>query len=239
MWICMCLRRCAFWRKALAQASHLKGFSPVWVRRCTLMLLLFKKPRLQMLHRCTGFSLPPSDVVMTVVILLLDVLEGEPPLELVRWFLVEGPEACVLCAPEALWLVWCPCDPPGAPPAMTSSRSWWWLVLLTAVLRRAVGKLLEWQLPSGSGPIDCCCCSDVVTWFRDWNVVCGSCCSSLDAAAAIEHDTKLVLLVLPDGPAWSLPAVKRRCNSGMSMDEDSLFFTNELLLLLLLLVDGS
>lgn len=58
LWICWCLIRWAFWRNAFEHTSQRNGFSPVCVRRCTLMLLLLRKPRLQMLHRCTGFSLP-------------------------------------------------------------------------------------------------------------------------------------------------------------------------------------
>lgn len=35
-------------------------------RKWTLMLLLFKNPRLQMLHRCTGFSLPKRSLISFV-----------------------------------------------------------------------------------------------------------------------------------------------------------------------------
>lgn len=56
--ICWCFSRCAFCLNALAQVSHLNGFSPVCVLRCTLMFDLFRNPLLQMLHLCTGFSLP-------------------------------------------------------------------------------------------------------------------------------------------------------------------------------------
>lgn len=68
------------------------------------MLLLFKKPRLQMLQRCTGFSLPPSDVtVMTVVIFAL--LDDEEDLEVDE----ELPLLALLrCLPEAaLWDLLC------------------------------------------------------------------------------------------------------------------------------------
>lgn len=51
--------RCAFCLKALPHTSHLNGFSPVCVLKCTLILLLFRNPLLQMEHLCTGFSLPP------------------------------------------------------------------------------------------------------------------------------------------------------------------------------------
>lgn len=51
----MCFSRCAFCRKALLQCSHPKGFSPVWVLRCTLMLDLLRKPLLHIWQWCIIF----------------------------------------------------------------------------------------------------------------------------------------------------------------------------------------